>query len=89
MPLSERLKSDDTNKNTLQDYTAVHKDMLQGNVLFTENHGLLMNVQKNIHIIEIYKYPDIRFQAIKVHMLKSGMSFAIIGIFKASGMTVK
>ena len=64
-------------------------DMLQGNVSSTVHFGLLMYMQKNIHINGTHKYPGITFEGIKVHMFKAGVPFTVISIYKAPKMTVK
>ena len=54
-----------------------------GGMCYLPHHGLLLYVQRNIHITGMHRYQDIKLEAIRGHVLKADMSFTVIGIYKA------
>ena len=46
-----------------------------------------MCILKDIHITGIHKYPGMKFEVIKIYVLKENMPFTGIGTYKAPGMT--
>ena len=80
---------DDIKKYTSQDYTKILLICYKSMCHLQHIQGLLMCVLKNMQIMKKQKYPNITFEAIKAYVLKAGMPFTEIGIYKAPRMTLQ